>query len=259
MTQIKDIAITKIIAEDSDFLLMQNPTTGETYKITKADLLARANVPVVTDPYFSNVVLLLHGDEVDTSSSIINSGNSNYSVIITNNSSVRNSNAKGVFGNSLKFINPSSLNCLSSSFNVGNQDCTIELFFNVDPARGNLLFEMRPDSTNGNYPQLSFDENTLAMYYDSLPRISVSRTIASNTWYYIALKKIGTLTELWFEGSKIGQFATGNWSSSGRIKIGENAYYAPGTSFNGHIDEFRFTLGTARDVSVIPTSPFPNS
>lgn len=38
--EIKNIAITKTVADDSDFLLMQNPTTRETYKITKADLLA---------------------------------------------------------------------------------------------------------------------------------------------------------------------------------------------------------------------------
>ncbi|MEH2146251.1 hypothetical protein [Nostoc sp.] len=40
MTQIKDFAITKTVAEDGDFLLMQNPTTGETYKITRSDFLA---------------------------------------------------------------------------------------------------------------------------------------------------------------------------------------------------------------------------
>ncbi|BAZ70559.1 hypothetical protein NIES4106_53540 [Fischerella sp. NIES-4106] len=40
MPQIKDIAILKNVAEDDDLLVMQNPTTGETYKITKADLLA---------------------------------------------------------------------------------------------------------------------------------------------------------------------------------------------------------------------------
>ncbi|MEH2322051.1 MAG: hypothetical protein V7K32_00310 [Nostoc sp.] len=40
MPQIKDIAITKSIARDDDFLIMQNPETGETYKITKGNLFA---------------------------------------------------------------------------------------------------------------------------------------------------------------------------------------------------------------------------
>ena len=38
--QIKDFAITKTTADNDDFLILQNPTTGETYKITKADFLA---------------------------------------------------------------------------------------------------------------------------------------------------------------------------------------------------------------------------
>lgn len=50
--QIKDIAIIKTIAQDSDFLLMQNPSTGETYRITKANLLANfssANTALMLD------------------------------------------------------------------------------------------------------------------------------------------------------------------------------------------------------------------
>jgi hypothetical protein len=40
LKQIKDIAIIKTAAENSDFLLMQNPITGETYRITKTNLLS---------------------------------------------------------------------------------------------------------------------------------------------------------------------------------------------------------------------------
>lgn len=40
MPQIRDLSITKTVAADSDFLLMQSPESGETYKITKANLLA---------------------------------------------------------------------------------------------------------------------------------------------------------------------------------------------------------------------------
>lgn len=41
MPQIKDIAITKEAAEDGDLVIMQNPSTGETYNITIVNLLAR--------------------------------------------------------------------------------------------------------------------------------------------------------------------------------------------------------------------------
>ncbi|MEH1940094.1 MAG: discoidin domain-containing protein [Nostoc sp.] len=40
MTQIKDLEIVKTSAENGDYFVMQSPVTGETYKITKADLFA---------------------------------------------------------------------------------------------------------------------------------------------------------------------------------------------------------------------------
>ena len=40
MTQFKDVAIVKTVAEDDDILLLQNPTTKETYQIKKVHLLA---------------------------------------------------------------------------------------------------------------------------------------------------------------------------------------------------------------------------
>lgn len=40
MPQIKDVAITKTIAEDGDLLIMQNPATGETYNIKRSDFLS---------------------------------------------------------------------------------------------------------------------------------------------------------------------------------------------------------------------------
>lgn len=39
MPQIKDFPIEKTTAEDNDYLVMQNPDTGETYKIKKSNLL----------------------------------------------------------------------------------------------------------------------------------------------------------------------------------------------------------------------------
>ena len=39
MTQLKDVAIEKTSADDGDYLVLQNPATKETYKITKANFL----------------------------------------------------------------------------------------------------------------------------------------------------------------------------------------------------------------------------
>ncbi|MBD2508284.1 discoidin domain-containing protein [Nostoc muscorum FACHB-395] len=44
MSQIKDLSIVKTVAEDTDYFVLQNPMTGETYRITKADLFAGLSV-----------------------------------------------------------------------------------------------------------------------------------------------------------------------------------------------------------------------
>ena len=56
--QIKDIAVVKTVAEDSDYLIMQSPDTGETYRITKADLFAG----LVPSSNIANLVFSSNGD-----------------------------------------------------------------------------------------------------------------------------------------------------------------------------------------------------
>ncbi|MEH1821940.1 MAG: LamG-like jellyroll fold domain-containing protein [Nostoc sp.] len=259
---------TRTTAIDGDFVFMIDATTNIPYRITKADLLAGLSSSGTsgssggsgggTDSYSSNVVLLLHGDETDGSSVITNSGKNTYSVSISNpNNGVKNSSTRAKFNNSLYFDGSSSLNCVSSSFNVGSQDCTIEFFVNINSTV--LLFDMRPDGGNGAFPALYLNGGNLTLYFNTVDAISTLAALTMNTWYYIAVKKIGTTTQLWLNGTKLGEFASGDWASSGRIKIGENSSPAPGTNLNGYIDEFRFTLGTARDVSVVPSAAFPTS
>ncbi|MHC5819169.1 MAG: hypothetical protein ACYT04_25650, partial [Nostoc sp.] len=42
--EIKDITIEQTIAEDADYLILQNPTSGLTYRIKKSDFLAGLSI-----------------------------------------------------------------------------------------------------------------------------------------------------------------------------------------------------------------------
>ena len=222
--------------------------------------------PKPTDPNFANVLLLLKGNNTGSPSTIINSGNtSDYSVTLSNNSVTNSTNFPKFDTGSLLFDSaiPSYLNCVSTAFNVGSQDCTIECFFRLtgDISQNKVLFEMRPDNINGAFPLLSTKSNNLAIYFNSVNPISVAPTIVVDTYYYVAVRKTGTTTELWLDGTKLADFVSNDWSGSGRILLGRLAFdfVAPYTRLNGYIDEFRFTLGVARDVSAIPTSGFLTS
>ncbi|MEH2331568.1 discoidin domain-containing protein [Nostoc sp.] len=89
MSQIKDIAITKIVANDSDFLVMQSPS-GETYKITRANFLAGLFSGVGNNSNNTiNRCLFSNGATAIASSSF-----DGYPV-----SSIINGNRKGIWGN----------------------------------------------------------------------------------------------------------------------------------------------------------------
>ncbi|MEH1849285.1 MAG: discoidin domain-containing protein [Nostoc sp.] len=62
MPQIKDIAITKTIADDDDLLVMQNPTTGETYNIKKSDFLAGFSGSTPSTPTGHSLTYASDGD-----------------------------------------------------------------------------------------------------------------------------------------------------------------------------------------------------
>ncbi|MEH2287165.1 hypothetical protein [Nostoc sp.] len=61
MSQIKDIAIEKTTADNGDYLVMQNPTTGETYKIKVSNFLAGLSGLPVT-PVLHQLTFAFSGD-----------------------------------------------------------------------------------------------------------------------------------------------------------------------------------------------------
>jgi hypothetical protein len=252
-------SVVKTTANNNDFFIGIDEES-KPYKIKKSDLFAGLSTGGTSggttpgDVYFSKVPLLLHGDGINESTAIVNSGNSSYSVQLVN-TGVVNSNQKSKFNNSSLYFNGNtSLDYRSTAFNVGSQNCTIEFFVNFTSTV--LLFDMRPTSGDALYPALYLNNGVLTLYYNYSNAIT-GVSLQPNTWYYIAVKKIENITELWLDGTKLGQFISGNWASSGRIKLGENSSYAANTNLVGFIDEFRFTL-ESRDVSVIPLTPFPN-
>jgi hypothetical protein len=226
-----------------------------------------------TDPFFANVPLLLKGNNIANPSVIVNSGNTTGYTVTFSNNNVVNSNTAPKYGDGALQFNPdnaSNLNCVSSAFNIGSNDCTIECWFRLtgDISGDKVIWEMRPGS-NGAFPLMYAKSNFIAFNFNG-NIVSDTPTIVANTYYYAAVRKIRKDiglpterqdTELWFMGEKLGEFNSGAWGSPGRILLGMLAFdgFAPQTRLNGFIDEFRFTVGVARDVSVVPTEPFPTS
>ncbi len=235
----------KTVAESGDCFIGID-STGIPFKITKANLLAGLSSGGSGTPQLSSTILLLHGD----SSPIVDS--SSYALTPASNSGVTVSVMLSKFSGSSLLFNGGIISYNSNNFNVGSGNCTAELFlYTSNTSLGQNIIDFRPLSTQGNYPTIYLLNNKISYAFGNIT-VDGSVNPLVNDWNYIALRKIGTTTELWLNGSNVGSAVTGNWGNSNGIILGTGAFGLP---FYGYIDEFRFSK-VAQDVSIVPSLPF---
>lgn len=89
-----------------------------------------------------------------------------------------------------------------------------------------------------------------------------------NTWYYLAAVRLGTAINIYAAlatDSTTTLIASGLigsstiFDSNADLRIGTLFSSTESSSFEGWMDEIRITKGIARDVTNVPTSPFPDA
>jgi hypothetical protein len=154
MPQIKNVSITKTIAEDADLLILQNPTTGETYKITKADFLAGLTAQPSTPqiPTYINLPLTETTGNIASDTSGNNRNGIYVNASLTANGAILNGNSRISLANSHPALNPLS---------VGLQFKT-----NSNSNQGLWEFRASQDLSSGTYtPALMMNQNgQIAVY-----------------------------------------------------------------------------------------------
>ncbi len=216
-----------------------------------------------TDPYFSNVSLLLHGDGTNGSTTITDSSGSPKSITAVGNAAI--STARSKFGGaSIAFDGNGDYLTVSAStaFSFGSNPFTIELFAYFSSSANMALYDTLPIGGNGgrNSGFLLLKDNTNRLNVFSAGGFRGVSSISAPTgqWCYIALTKSGSTWSYRINNQSAGSFTyafspTDNNATIG--VLGDSADYY----INGYLDEYRVTKGVARDVSTVPTAPFPNS
>lgn len=237
--------VIKTVAENSDYFIGID-SIGILYKITRANLLAGLSSGGIGIPsQTSSTILLLHGD----TNPIVDS--SPYALTPASNSGVSVSVMLSKFSGSSLLFNNGILSYNSSNFNIGSGNTTIRFFlYASNTSSGQNIIDLRPLGTQGNYPTIYLLNNKISYAFGNITVDGNVNPLIND--YYIALRKIGTTTELWLNGFNIGSAVTGNWGNSNGIIIGTGAFGLP---FYGYIDEFQFS-NVAEDVSIIPSVPF---
>lgn len=226
------------------------------------------------DPHFSEVVMLLHMDGTNGSTTFTD--NSSYGRTFTAFNSAQISTTQSKFGGaSGSFLSDTSYITTpdAAEFSLGTSDFTIEFF---------IYFTALPTATDGicghlstsSYANTSFaitrvpSPNRIQAYCASGSTqiglvIAGSNSIILNTWHHVAYVRNGNNFRLYFDGvggPTVSSSASLN-DTTGSFSIGRRGDDSFFRLKHGYVDEFRMTVGTARytDNFTPPTEAFPDS
>jgi Concanavalin A-like lectin/glucanases superfamily len=220
---------------------------------------------VPTDPYFSNVSLLLKADGTNGSTTFTDSSANSFAISRTGNTVV--STAQSKFGGSSTYFDGNGdYLSVSSSANLefGSGNYTIEMWIN--PAGGlsngaqKFLFGKRQSLSvyGGVIGFLAFNSSSNA--YRAYYYVTVNGTtwvisaatdyiIPANTWTHLAFVRNGNTFTVFVNGNSAASgIASGTIPSNSQpFVIGSTSSANPGVNgYAGYIDDLRVTKGIAR-------------
>lgn len=202
------------------------------------------------DPDFANVVLLMHNDGSNGSTSFIDSSNSGH--VLTANGNAQISTAESVFGGASALFDGTGdfvSAPASADFEFGSGRFSIEFWLRLVGPNNFSVFYTEDGRTS-----LHFDASRWVWRANNTNVFITNDNPTLNTWHFVQVVNDGTTTRLYRNNSPIAtgaSVACVNTNSAIRIGTGYQ-------SLNGYLDDLRITKGVARAFS-LPTEAFPNS
>jgi hypothetical protein len=210
-----------------------------------------------SDPYFSNISLLLHMD--GTGNTFVDS--SPIPKTITAFGNATQSTAQSKFGGKSLYLDGSGDYLTIPQIAFGTSDFVLEcwLYFNSISGLFTGIYEGRP-GVNGAYPTLILNGSSIAWFTGQGFQIT-GPSLSPGQWYHVAVARASGSTRMYLNGTQVGStYADStNYTASATTWIG-NA--AGNFSMNGYIDDLRITKGSARGYTgatiPVPTAAFPD-
>lgn len=222
-------------------------------------------IPPSGDPYWANVMSLLHFNGANNSTTFIDEkGHSIYGY-----GGAKISTAQSKFGGSSLYLDGID-DYLSIPYTVDlipDADFTIEAFVYLTsyPTIWAILYAQQSST---NIAPISVQINSLGHIRFSVSsnnlnygfNLTSDNTISLNTWTHVSITRTGEVWRIFKDGQieSIGIKSITPYNNTNQHLIGRQngIYYV-----NGYIDEFRFTKGIARYTSNFtpPIAEFPNS
>jgi hypothetical protein len=227
-----------------------------------------------TDPNFADVSLLLPLDGANGSTTFTDTSSNGFTVIRLGSAVI--STSQSVFGGaSLHVPNTSPSTAGTDGLQVADNatfefpgDFTIEVRIRISEnpaASGWAIVTNYANSTTGWALQINASRQIALNLTGDGYDLQSSVAIPLNTWIYVAAKRSGSTVTL-HQGTSGSTTQVASATNSTSI-VGSNltigGLFVTGfgwyNHYKGYIDDLRITKGVARDVSQVPTGPFPTS
>jgi hypothetical protein len=223
-----------------------------------------------TDPNFANVSLLLYGNGINGSTSIIDSSPSPKTVTAFGNAQISTAQSK-FGGSSIAFDGTGDYLTVpdNDNFALGNGNFTIEcwIYNNTTGGFRHIVGQGSNPPSTINKSFYFFKSNTnklvgsLASGTTSYDATS-SADLPLNSWTHVAFVRNGNTTFLYINGSVDGTASVTGVTvnnSANQLGVGSAGEF-PTDTWNGYIADLRITKGVARYNAAFtpPTAPFPN-
>jgi len=220
-----------------------------------------------TDPFFSDVSLLLPCDGSNGSTTFTDISSNALSVTANGDAQIDTTTVKFGTG-SAKFDGSGdylSVNDNSLAFDTG--DFTIECwFYRNSTAEFQGLLATNPGTSTNTFQlgagSANFGSSSASIAFligGATNFVVFSGSLNNSQWYHVAVTRAGTTVRLFVDGSEVDSGTNSNDLTAQNLLVGVNR--GENNFFNGFVDDVRITKGVARYTSNFtpPTAAFPDS
>ena len=216
-----------------------------------------------TDPYWANVSALLHFDGTDASTTFTDEKGHTFTAV--GNAQIDTAQSK--WGGSSLLLDGSGdwiESAASSDWSIPTGPWAIDGWVRINSLAANVsLCSRRSGGTNGWAVEIGSDGSiylraNIGGSWNDFWMHSATGVLTTGAWYYVGVKRVSSAWTIWVSGTQVASLTNaGSMSDEAQpLRIGSSNNSGE-ASFNGWIDDFRFTKAD-RDLSVVPTGPFPS-
>ncbi len=193
--------------------------------------------------------LMLHCDGTDAATSFPDSSSSGHTITANGNAQVdtaqfKFATASALFDGTADYLSGPG----HADFAAGTGDFTVEFWARWNSlASIQVLYELRVNAGTTNFAIYS-DTTSLRVIVAGTTVITGASTLATGTWYHVALARSGSSTKLFLNGTQEGSTYSdsNNYATVHSLAPVIGVAFDASLGFNGWMDEIRVSKGVAR-------------